>query len=485
MRFWRDVSGEITVSPLPASLVDVAVVGAGFTGLTTALLLARTGRRVAVVEARHVGAGASGATTAKTSLLQNTRLTDLADQHSPEVAAQYLAANRHGLEWLTEFCTAHDVPVERTPAVTFATTDDGADAVRREYELARELGLDVELDEHPGEEFATHAALRLPEMLQLDPADLLVALCRALTEAGGTITDHTRVTGIDGTTLRTDAGDLRAGQVVLATASPILDTGRVTMSLSPERSYLGAYEVTGPLPEGMYISAESPTISVRAAAGRLLVGGQGHPTGQETRTQERLAALDAWAEHHFPGARRTHGWSAQDYHPVGGVPVVEKLSDGVVFAGGYSKWGMAAAPAAAHMLVNLLDGREPETFGDTTLSGTAGTTATTLAKAAGHAAAHLARAVTGGDTRGPDDSSTLDEGDAATGRAGARPVGEAVVDAKTCRVSLLCTHMGGPLAWNEAEQSWDCPLHGSRFTPEGRVIEGPAVKDLPQLPKDE
>jgi len=181
-------------------------------------------------------------------------------------------------------------------------------------------------------------------MLQLDPADLLVALCRALTEAGGTITDHTRVTGIDGTTLRTDAGDLRAGQVVLATASPILDTGRVTMSLSPERSYLGAYEVTGPLPEGMYISAESPTISVRAAAGRLLVGGQGHPTGQETRTQERLAALDAWAEHHFPGARRTHGWSAQDYHPVGGVPVVEKLSDGVVFAGGYSKWGHGGGP---------------------------------------------------------------------------------------------------------------------------------------------
>jgi len=170
---------------------------------------------------------------------------------------------------------------------------------------------------------------------------------------------------------------------------------------------------------------------------------------------------------------------------VGGVPVVEKLSDGVVFAGGYGKWGMAAAPAAAHMLVDLLDGREPESFGDTTSGGTARTTASTLAKAAGHAAANLASAVTVGDTRGPDDSSTLDEGDAATGRDGARPVGEAVVDGRSCRVSLLCTHMGGPLAWNEAEQSWDCPLHGSRFTPDGRVLEGPAVEDLTQLPTDE
>jgi len=89
--------------------------------------------------------------------------------------------------------------------------------------------------------------------------------------------------------------------------------------------------------------------------------------------------------------------------------------------------------------------------------------------------------VTGGDTRGPDDSSTLDEDDAATGRAGARPVGEAVVDGKTCRVSLLCTHMGGLLEWNEVEQSWDCPLHGSRFAADGTVLEGPAVKDLPQV----
>ena len=495
---WRQVSDdEVTTSRLPDHPVDVAVVGAGFTGLTTALLLAREGRRVAVLEARHVGAGASGATTAKATLLQGTRLSDLADTHDTEVAARYLAANRFGLEWLSQFARAHDVPVRHTPAVTFATSDDGAAAIRHEHDTALELGLGVEFAEHRAEEFITHGAVALPEMVQLDPADLLVALARAVTSAGGTITVGTRVTGLDtderGATVHTSAGDVRAGQVVLATASPVLDIGRTTMSLSAVRSYLCAYDVPGELPEGMFISAESPAISLRRAmvgdVEKLLVGGQGHPTGQESDTGERLTALDTWTQRHFPGARRTHWWSAQDYHPVTKVPVVEKLpwGDGrVFFGGGYSKWGMAAAPAAAHMLDDLLADRPLRiSFGSPTVSGTAPTTASTLAKAVGSAASHLAKAVAGGSTRGPDDSSTLDDGDAATGRQGVRPVGESVIDGRTCRVSLVCTHMGGTLAWNDAEQSWDCPLHGSRFSPDGRVLEGPAVKNLTRIDPDE
>ena len=63
------------------------------------------------------------------------------------------------------------------------------------------------------------------------------------------------------------------------------------------------------------------------------------------------------------------------------------------------------------------------------------------------------------------------------GRAG-KPEAVSTVDGVTCRVSAVCTHLGGVVRWNDAEKSWGCPLHGSRFAADGTLLEGPAVTDL-------
>src|SRR4051794_5832087 len=110
---WLDHAPTITSDPLPESPVDDLVVGAGITGLTTALLLARAGRRVAVVEARHVGAVTTGNTTAKISLLQGTKYSKLLRYQSQHVASAYVEANREGFEWLVRFCEDHGVAVQR------------------------------------------------------------------------------------------------------------------------------------------------------------------------------------------------------------------------------------------------------------------------------------------------------------------------------------------------------------------------------------
>lgn len=486
--------------PLPAGEhVDVAVVGAGFTGLITALLLAETGRSVAVLEAREVGAGASGATTAKTTLLQGTRLSSLVSTHNREVAADYLTANRFGQDWLREFCAEQAVPTHRTGAFTFAATEKGVKQVRKEHELARELGLPTVLHDHLATPFPVHAAVELPEQLQLNPTDLLSALCRAVTDAGATITEHARVTGLqpDAEASRveigTSAGQLSAGQVVLATATPILDKRIATMELVPQRSYLCAFDPAPDtvLPDGMFIGVESPSLSLRTAtvSGRtkLLVGGYGHRTGETRSTVEQLTAIEERTAEHFPGSKRTHGWSAQDYHPVSMIPMIEPLGWGeglIHFAGGYSKWGMTSAPAAAHSVADLvLDRPAQVSFGSPSTLGTVRNTAQLQSGAAVSQVDNLVQAVTGsGDHRGngPDDSTTDDSG-ANVSREGLRPVGEATVDGRVCRVSLVCPHMGGTLAWNDSEESWDCPLHGSRFTAEGALLEGPAVDHLERL----
>ncbi|GAA4284426.1 FAD-dependent oxidoreductase [Brevibacterium daeguense] len=524
---WKEHETPYPTSALPAGEhLDAVVVGAGLTGLVAGLMLAETGGRVAVLESRTVGAGASGATTAKASLLQSNRLSQIAKTHNADLAGEYLRANEYGLEWLDEFCDAHRVPVEHPSAFTFAAAESGVGTVEDEHRLAQELGLPTRLHDALDVPFPTYAAVELPNQLQMDPTDLLRALTAALTAAGGIVVDHCRVTGLQPTKARdrisieTSAGQLSADQVVLATATPILEKGPLSSKLTPQRSYLCSFDFDGTMPEGMLISVETPSRSLRTAVvggrRRLLVGGNGHRTGQSRSTRAQLQDIEHWTGVHFPGARTTHAWSAQDFHPVGMVPMVTTLgwgADRIHFAGGYSKWGLAAAPAAARQVADRVLGRpESVTFGDPSLLGTAKNAVKSNIDAPGPIVGNLLRAGSGsldaksgpeGESKpGPAADSVSDEGvtavpegpaaadasatvmeggTAETGRDGATPAGEAIVDGRVCRVSLVCPHLGGILAWNDSEESWDCPLHGSRFDADGTLLEGPATSDLTRL----
>ncbi|RBP63681.1 glycine/D-amino acid oxidase-like deaminating enzyme [Brevibacterium sanguinis] len=466
---WSEGTGPRpeTAARLPVGdHVDVVVVGAGLTGLFTARTLAEAGRTVVVVEARSVGSCASGASTGKASLLQAARHSLIADSLSLGVAREHLRAHAHGLEEILSLSASRRFGLERASAFTVAGTSAGVEQVRREHEVCRELGLPVTLHESLDAPYPVHAALELPDQVQLDPLALLGELVAAVAEAGGRIVEGCRVTGLDDdgdlVSVETSMGDLSADHVVLATASPILDHVPTTTTLVPHRSYLCAFDVPDQPLTGMHISVDSPSRSLRTAVvdgrRRLLVGGSGHRTGEARSTRRLVDDLEAWTTEHFPGARLTHAWSAQDHHPVGLVPLVTTFggeSGRVHFAGGYSKWGVTGAPAAARHLTDRLLGR-PETvsFGTPSTWGRAKNALRSQAKAPAMMAGSLVR-------------------DGLTG--------EARVDGEDVRVSLVCPHAGGICTWNDAESTWDCPLHGSRFGPAGTILEGPATTDLDRL----
>jgi glycine/D-amino acid oxidase-like deaminating enzyme/nitrite reductase/ring-hydroxylating ferredoxin subunit len=471
---------------------DVAVVGAGITGLITAVLLARAGKDVLVLEAHSAGAGATGNTTAKITLLQGTKLSKIVGKHGPKVAREYVQGNREGQEWLIHHCEAHGLSVQREDAYTYAQSETGIASAREEYAACKAAGLEADWIDDADVPFPFHGGVRLPQQAQFDPMPLLDSLIVELDERGGRLAQGVRVQKVssegDGLALhvRTSDGDefsVNAKQCVLATGIPILDRGGFFARLKPNRSYCMAYKVPGNITRGMYISADSPTRSVRyaptAEGDRLIVGGAGHPVGHQKSPASSVQELDSWAKKNYPGAMQTHYWSAQDYAPIDDLPYVGPIlpgNDKIFVATGFDKWGMTNGTAAALALSSrILGGRMDwsEAFASWSpheLSGIPKAMQLNLTVGLYLARGWITPVMHTGDHPAGD-------GGVVTGPPWHLEA-RSVVDGVEHCVSPVCSHLGGIVNWNDADETWECPLHGSRFAPDGTLLEGPATRNL-------
>lgn len=462
------------------------MVGAGITGLSTALLLAEAGVDVAVVDGRRPGGGTTGRSTAKASVLHGTRTGQIRKAHGPETAQAYLTANLVGQDLIRRVIgmssfVDHDI----RDAWTFATSTHGTDLVEQEARVLTELGCDAQRDLPTELPFEVTDAVRVPEQLQINPAHYIAALHGAVSGLGVPIVWPTRIASIDDKHGRlhltcTQGTTVTADWVVLATLIPFPLRTLMFATTKPERSHTLACRVDGELPRGMYLSAESPTHSLRTAtlpSGEefLLVGGNGHPTGRQNPTSQHVSSLASWASDHFPITEFTHRWGAQDFVSSDLLPHVGRAPVGpsnVLLATGFGKWGFTNGSAAAHTLTGIVTGQTPDWSQPMRPRLTHGVRGwKTLAMNNAQVGATLAKGW------------VIDPGRADSGGSGVRrdfphPKAVSTVDGQRRVCSAVCTHLGGIVAWNDAEQTWDCPLHGSRFAPDGEVLTGPAVHGL-------
>ncbi|WP_353988163.1 FAD-dependent oxidoreductase [Ruicaihuangia caeni] len=486
---WHAYSTGIDTDAAAPDSSDVVVVGAGLAGLTTALLLSRAGVSVTVLEARTIGAVTTGNTTGKVSLLQGAALQGIAEHNDAQVVGAYVTANRAGQAWLRQYLGTIGAEERDRDAWSIAFTQQGRETLERELEVAREAGLDVDWAETTELPFTTTGGIRLAGQFQIDPMPVLAAMVRELRERGAAVVQNARVTEfeVDGDRVRVTlhGHEVSASRVVIATGMPVTFRGAYFARLEPNRSYASAYRVPGPLPQAMYLSVDSPSRSLRTATFGdqqfLVAGGPGHIVGRERSPKRLVEELDAWVKQHFPGAVREYTWSAQDYRALDHAPYVGRATPGderIYVATGFNKWGMANSVAAALTLSARLSGAAAPDWATALYD-----RPTTLPDAA---EAVRVNATVGGNLAkewamtlfkaAPD--AALAEGEGRVFGEGLHPRGRSVVDGVATEVSAVCTHLGGILSWNDAECTWDCPLHGSRFAADGSRLEGPAVKDL-------
>ena len=473
---------------------DVAVLGGGLVGITTALLLQEGGKDVVLVEADRLGAGVSGHTTAKVSSQHGLKYATLRSKYGPEAARTYGQANQAALEWMARRVELNDIDCDfrRRPAFAYAPAGESTSGVEDEVAAAAEAGLPASLDDSVQLPYPVAAAVRFDDQAEFHVRKYLGALVEQFIAAGGRAFERSRASQVDSGTpsmVRVPGGMVTADKVVVATHYPFLDRSLAFARVHPQRSYAVLCRVEQPPPQGMFLSASSPTRSIRAVPFEgeelLLVGGEGHKTGTGGDTRRRYDTLRRFADEHWGVESVEYQWSSQDNSSIDELPLIGRVTPfdpHLLMATGFAKWGMTGGTAAAMILAEACAGREHQwahLFDPRRLNLRAAATSAVKENAETGYRMVRDRLVNHGGRQIQDLSPG--EGDIVE-HDGHKVAGYRDDDGNLVAVSTRCTHLGCQVNWNAAERSWDCPCHGSRFAPDGRVLQGPAVHRLERKP---
>ena len=468
--------------------VDVAVVGAGITGVTVAHFLKREGKSVALLEMRRIGLGTTGNTTAKLTVGHSLVYAKLSSSHGPDSARLYAESNREAISQMDTLATELGIDCDWEPASNYVYTASGRlDRLEDELEAMRRAGILAEMTRETDLPFPVAGAIRVDEQAQFHPLKYLAGLVARIPGDGSHVFEQTLATGVkSGETaiVETSSGRVLAKHVVVASQLPFLDRGLFFAKAHPHKSFaVSAGVAEAQAPRGMYISIDEPTRSIRSAPSgdgrrQLIVGGESRRPGDEQNDEDAYRALDEFMRAEF-GVEAELRWSAHDYVPADGLPYIGRLRRGderLHVATGFAKWGLTKGMIAARIITDSIVGR-PNQWAALydTRRWTPRASAVSLAAENGR----VARRFVADRIRPRSAGQDIAPGEGAVVRVGLRH--QAVYrdeSGETHVLSARCPHLGCLVAWSEADKAWECPCHGSRFSAEGRLLQGPATTGL-------
>ncbi|WP_246054275.1 FAD-dependent oxidoreductase [Paenibacillus anaericanus] len=497
---WRETSSLPSFPQLNKDIkADVAVVGAGITGITTAYVLTKAGLKVVVLDAATILDGATGYTTAKITSQHGMIYSKLIHHFGEESARLYYEANEEALQFIKNTVQEENIDchLQQEDAYLYADSDEQAEQLHKEWQAYEQLELPGEWTETLPIPLVTKGAIRLGNQAQFHPLLYLRSLTNYITEHGGILYENTMMEdyakqGEDGSiALKTMSGHIiTCNHAVSASHFPFFDGGSLYFTrLHAERSYAIALEPKNHFSYagGMYINCEKPKRSLRSAKmnGKevILIGGESHRTGSNECTLCHYQELEKFGGAMFEATKVPYRWSTQDLITLDDVPYIGALNTrhpNIFVATGYGKWGMTTGTLAALLIRDLILGKEnrytelfsPSRFKMNPSIKNFAVQNTIVAKEL--VSGKIENVYMKLEDLGTDEGSVVKH-------CGKRAGAYRDSDGKIFLVDTTCTHLGCELEWNDGERSWDCPCHGSRFNYKGHVLEGPATKDLKPL----
>ncbi|MTT32105.1 FAD-dependent oxidoreductase [Terrilactibacillus sp. BCM23-1] len=469
---------------------DVTVVGGGISGVLTAYRLAKEGVKVALLEANQLLHGTTGHTTAKVTAQHGLIYDEFIQHFGIEKTKQYVDSNFEAMNWIKDMIKTDQIECDyqEQDAIIYATTKKTEERLKKEYEAYQKLGIECEWLTALPIRVPVIAALNMKNQMQFHPIKFLVHMIQEIKKFGGLIFENTVVKSVEtkpSIKVKTQSGfEMASDKVVFCTHYPYFVKGQYFAKLFPYRSYLVATKVSEEYPGGMYWTPDDGTRSIRSTthAGNTVVffGGDGHKAGQDDAHRMHYDNLLDFGNTVFDIQEEYQSWSAQDLESLDKLPyigLVKSNQDNLYIETGYRKWGMTLSTVASKIISDLILKRDnpykdlysPERFyADPSIK--------KIIKENANVAAELIKG------KMPKKTITIDElqpGEGANVVINGEKCGAYKdKDGQVSIVDTTCTHLKCEVKWNNHDKTWDCPCHGSRFSPYGDVIEGPAKKPL-------
>ena len=487
---------------------DILVIGGGIAGLTTAYCLAKEGKKVTLVEDGFIGSGETGRTTAHLTCALDDRYYSLESMFDENTAQ--LAANSHmaAIEWIANTIKLNDIDChfKRVDGYLFLHSTDTKDSLDKEYAATKRAGLITTMLDYVPSVSAEEGkwSIQFHNQAQFHILLYLKGLAAAFTAAGGNIYTNTRATKINKEGAEANGFTIKADHIVVATNTPVNNLVTMHTKQWPYRSYVIAAKVPkGSLPyslwwdtgdqESKWVAAPYHYVRLEEFDDQydlLISGGEDHRTGQadeeDIKEEDRYVKLEEWTRKRFPMIGNIeYRWSGQVMEPVDSLGFIGKNpgDENIYIITGDSGNGMTHGTLGGIILTDIINGRENPWTNIYNPSRVTMNTAHDFLQEAGNMVSRYADWVKPADIK---TTNELKPGNGAILSNGLKKVAIYRDDNNnlhTC--TAICPHLGGILQWNADEKTFDCPIHGSRFTTEGKVINGPASADLKKVELEE
>lgn len=470
--------------------VDIAIIGGGLAGISCAYLLEKEKFKIAILESDRICQGTTAHTTAKITSQHGLIYNKIKTKMGIELARQYAEINERAINKIKGIIEENNIQCDfiSQPAFVFTQDEKYVKKIEDEVKTVSELGIKASFIDKIPFPIPIKAAIRFDDQAQFHPRKYVLALTEILHNKGVSIYEKTRAVNIeenDKYIITTEKGNrVKAKRVIIASQYPFYNKrGMYFARLFPIRSYIVGIKAKEEYPGGMYINAETPTRSLRCQNTKdgelILVVGSNHTTGQEENTDKHYDELIDFANNTFTVEDIPYKWSTQDYITLDGMPYIGHFTadtPNMYVATGFQQWGMTNSVASAMIIRDLIvEGKSKwqEVYNPSRKN--------IIASAKNFLVENLnvAAYLLSGKLSPLTDDIDIKPGEGKVLKLEGERIGAYKTEEGTLHlVNTTCPHMGCELNWNSAEKSWDCPCHGSRFTYEGEIIEGPAVKPL-------